>query len=51
MIDPAGDGKREPTRVAQLGRSLSAIGEGEDGTVYATSLGTGELLRLSAPGR
>ena len=51
VIDPAGDGKREPTRVAQLGRSLSAIGEGEDGTVYATSLGTGELLRLSAPGR
>lgn len=51
LIDPAGDEQREPTRVAQMGRSLSSIGEGEDGTVYATSLGTGELLRLSAPGR
>ena len=51
VIDPAGDARREPTRVAKLGRSLSSIGEGEDGTVFATSLGSGELLRLSAPGR
>jgi hypothetical protein len=30
--------------------TLSSIGEGEDGTVYATSLANGELLRISASG-
>jgi hypothetical protein len=35
---------------AQIGRTLSSIGEAEDGTVYATSLGRGELIRLSGGG-
>ncbi len=48
LMDPAGDGRREPTLVAKMGRSLSSIGEGEDGTVYATSLDSGELLRISS---
>jgi hypothetical protein len=46
-IDPAGEGPREPVVFTTTGRTLSAIGEGEDGTVYATSLETGELLRIS----
>lgn len=50
LMDPSGDGRREPLIVATMGRSLSSFGEGEDGTVYATSLGSGELLRISAPG-
>ena len=49
LLDPIGDDLREATIVAKMGRSLSAIGEGEDGTVYATSLGSGELLRISGP--
>ena len=31
VIDPAGDGQREPTRVAQLGRSLSASARARTG--------------------
>ena len=46
-IDPAGDGRREPVVVAKVGRTLSSIGEGEDGAVYATSLESGELLRIT----
>lgn len=49
LLDPAGDGRREPVLAGKLGRSLSSIGEDEDGTVYATSLSAGELLRISAP--
>jgi hypothetical protein len=49
-MDPSGDARREAVIATTLGRSLSSIGEGEDGTVYATSLGSGELLRISAPG-
>jgi glucose/arabinose dehydrogenase len=48
LMDPAGDQLREATLVARMGRSLSSIGEAEDGSVYATSLGSGELLRISA---
>ena len=48
LMDPAGDELREATLVAKMGRSLSSIGEAEDGSVYATSLGSGELLRISA---
>ena len=48
LIDPARDGKRTPVLVAKLGRTLSAINAADDGTVYATSLDHGELLRLSA---
>ncbi|OGO54224.1 MAG: hypothetical protein A2Z32_05255 [Chloroflexi bacterium RBG_16_69_14] len=50
LIDPAGDDRREAVVVANMGRTLSSIGEGEDGTVYATSLANGELLRISASG-
>lgn len=50
MIASVGDGRREPVIAAQLGRTLSSIGEGEDGTVFATSLSAGELLRISAAG-
>lgn len=47
LIDPASDGPQTPVVAARLGRTLSSIGEAEDGTVYATSLDHGELLRLS----
>jgi glucose/arabinose dehydrogenase len=49
-MDPTGDGRREPVVVARIGRTLSSIGVGEDGTVYATSLDHGELLRISSAG-
>ena len=45
-LDPVGDGRHDGVIVAKVGRSLSSIGEAEDGTVYATSL-TGVLLRIS----
>ena len=47
VIDPAGDGRREPVLVTDLGGRVSSIGEAEDGSVYATSLGNGELLRIA----
>ena len=47
VIDPTSDGPQTPVLAARLGRTLSSIGEAEDGTVYATSLDRGELLRLS----
>jgi glucose/arabinose dehydrogenase len=50
LMSSTGDSRREPAIVAKLGRTLSSIGEGEDGTVYATSLSPGELLRFFAPG-
>jgi glucose/arabinose dehydrogenase len=46
LLDPAGDSMREAALVAKMGRSLSSIGEAEDGSVFATSLGSGELLRI-----
>ena len=49
LMDPAGDDLREAAIVAKMGRSLSSIGEAEDGSVYATSLSSGELLRISGP--
>ena len=45
-IDPSGDGLREPARLIDSGRSISAINAGTDGTVYVTDLGSGELLRV-----
>ncbi len=48
LMDPAGDELRAATLVAKMGRTLSSIGEGEDRSVYATSLDKGELLRISA---
>lgn len=50
QTDPAGDGRREPVIVAHLGGPISSIGLGEDGSVYATSLSSGALLRLTAGG-
>ena len=50
LMDPVGGGRREPVIVAHLGRSISSIGLGEDGSVYATSLSAGVLLRLTAGG-
>ncbi|MFL5721408.1 MAG: PQQ-dependent sugar dehydrogenase [Chloroflexota bacterium] len=47
VIDPTSSGPQTPILAGRLGRTLSSIGEGEDGTVYATSLDDGELLRLS----
>jgi glucose/arabinose dehydrogenase len=47
VIDPTSNGPQTPILAARLGRTLSSIGEAEDGTVYATSLDKGELLRLS----
>jgi glucose/arabinose dehydrogenase len=47
LMDPAGDGRREPVIVGRLGLTLSSIAEGEDGAVYATSL-SGLLLRIVA---
>jgi glucose/arabinose dehydrogenase len=49
LMDPVGDGPREPVIVGHLGRMLSSIAEGEDGAVYATSL-SGQLLQLVAAG-
>jgi glucose/arabinose dehydrogenase len=48
LMDPAGDQLRQATLVVKMGRTLSSIGEAEDGSVYATGLGSGELLRISA---
>ena len=50
LMDPAGSGKRGAVIVATMGRSLSSIGQDEDGTVYATSLSPGELLRIGVAG-
>ena len=40
VIDPAGDGQRDPVLIKHMGRTVSSIGEAEDGAVYATSLDT-----------
>jgi glucose/arabinose dehydrogenase len=50
LMDPTGDGRREPVLVERMGRSLSSIDALDDGTIYATALGSGELLRISGPG-
>jgi len=50
VMDPAGDGRRNPVLAAQTERPISAINQGEDGRVYATDLGRGELLEVSAVG-
>ena len=48
LMDPAGDQLRKAALVAKMGRTLSSIGEAEDGSVYATNLESGELLRISS---
>ena len=49
LMDPAGDGRREPMLAAKMGRTLSSINAAADGTVYATSLSANELLRIGPP--
>ena len=48
LMDPAGEGLREAVIVNTMGRSLSSIGDTENGVVFATSLSSGELLRIFA---
>jgi glucose/arabinose dehydrogenase len=45
-LDPTGDERREPRLALESGRSLSSFGEGEDGELYTTDIGAGELLRV-----
>ncbi len=45
-MDPTGDGRREPTLVLESTRSISSIGQSEDGAVYAVDLGSGRLFRV-----
>ena len=45
-MDPTGDGRREPTLALESARSISAIGQSEDGAVYAVDLGSGRLFRV-----
>jgi glucose/arabinose dehydrogenase len=50
VLDPTTDGPVEAPPVVTTGRSISGIGEDEAGELYATDLGTGELLRIVAAG-
>jgi glucose/arabinose dehydrogenase len=50
VLDAAGDARREPTIVLESGRSISAINQDGSGAVYATDLGSGELLRVAETG-
>ena len=49
LMSPVGDERREPVIALKMGRTLSSINEASDGTVYATSLSRGELLRIDPP--
>ncbi len=46
VLDPSIEGRADARLVLNSGRSISAIGEDEDGEVYATDLSAGELLRI-----
>jgi hypothetical protein len=46
VLDPSVEGRADARLVLNSGRSISAIGEDEDGEVYATDLSAGELLRI-----
>jgi glucose/arabinose dehydrogenase len=50
LMDPVGDERHEPVIVAKPGGSISSIGEGEDGSVYATALSSGQLLSITVAG-
>jgi len=49
-IDPVGDDQKEPTLLLESGRSISSIGAGDDGTVYMTDLGGGQLVKVVTAG-
>lgn len=51
LLDPAGTGRREPVLVSETGRAISSIAQADDGTVFATDLGAGELVKVSATAR
>lgn len=48
LMDPTGDGRREPSLALESAGRISAIGQSESGAVYLVDLGTGELLRAVA---
>ena len=48
LLDPATDGRQNPPLVLESGHGISAFGENELGELFATDLGSGELLRLVA---
>ena len=50
VLDAGAEGRQEPTIVLESGRSISSIARGPDGELYATDLGSGELLRIVAVG-
>jgi hypothetical protein len=50
-IDPAIDGPREPTLVAETGHNFSAFGEDESGDLFAVDISDGTLLRVTAARR
>jgi len=50
VLDADTEGRQEPTIVMESGRSISSIARGPDGELYATDLGSGELLRIIVAG-
>ena len=50
VLDADAEGRQEPTVVLESGRSISSIARGPDGELYATDLGSGELLKIVAVG-
>ena len=48
LLDPVGDGRREPVVAGQGQGSISSIVETADGAVLATDLQNGQLLAISA---
>ena len=50
-IDPAVDGPRQPTVVAETDHNFSAFGEDEAGDLYAVDISDGTLLRVTAARR
>jgi hypothetical protein len=50
LLDPTGDGPTDEEVALDSGRSISAIGEDAAGELYATDLGTGDLLRIVGGG-
>ncbi|MGZ8438609.1 MAG: PQQ-dependent sugar dehydrogenase, partial [Candidatus Limnocylindrales bacterium] len=48
LLDPEGDGRREPVVAGQWQGSISSIVQAHDGTVLATDLQNGQLLAITA---